>query len=292
MTDYPLLVNFDPVALQLGPLSIHWYGLMYLLAFASFWTLASHRAGFGDRPLNREQVSDFLFYGMLGVILGGRIGYMLVYATDQLVSDPISLFKIWQGGMSFHGGMLGVALAIAVYARRVGCKFFDLTDFVIPMVPLCLMFGRIGNFIGGELWGRITNVSWGMLFPNSLDNVDPQSATFMQAYMEGVYNDQARHPSQLYQAGLEGLLLFLLLFWYSHKPQPRMAVTGWFLMGYAVFRSFAELYREPDEQLGFLAADWLTMGMLLCVPMFLGGLWLLVLAYKNKTYYQKKPHRA
>lgn len=292
MTDYPLLVNFDPVALQLGPLGIHWYGLMYLLAFASFWTLASHRAGFGDRPLNREQVSDFLFYGMLGVILGGRIGYMLVYATDQLVSDPISLFKIWQGGMSFHGGMLGVALAIGVYTRRVGCKFFDLTDFVIPMVPLCLMFGRIGNFIGGELWGRITNISWGMLFPNSLGNVDPQSATFMQAYMEGVYNDQARHPSQLYQAGLEGLLLFLLLFWYSHKPRPRMAVTGWFLIGYSVFRCFAELFREPDEQLGFLAADWLTMGMLLCVPMFLGGVWLLVLAYKNKTYYQKKSHRA
>ncbi len=293
MNEYPpLLVNFDPVALQLGPLAVHWYGLMYLLAFASFWTLASHRAGMGDRPLNREQVSDFLFYGILGVILGGRIGYMLVYANDQLVSDPLSLFKIWQGGMSFHGGLLGVMAAAWIYARKVGCRFFDLTDFASPMVPLCLMFGRIGNFIGGELWGRRTDVSWGMLFPKSIPGADPAGSAFMDNYINGVYNDLARHPSQLYQAGLEGLLLFLVLFWYSRKPRPRMAVSGWFLVGYAILRSLAEFYREPDEQLGLLAFDWLTMGMLLCVPMLLGGIVLLALAYHKPVYYRAEPRHA
>ncbi len=292
MSEYPLLVNFDPVALPIGPLNIHWYGLMYLLAFAAFWTLASHRAGLGKAPLNREQVGDFLFFGILGVILGGRIGYMLVYGSQELISDPLSLFKIWQGGMSFHGGLIGVALAALLFARRANCRFFDLTDFIIPMVPLCLMFGRIGNFIGGELWGRVTDVSWGMLFPRSLEGVDIDSAAFMQAYVEGVYNDQARHPSQLYQAGLEGLLLFLLLYWYSRKPRPRMAVSGWFLVGYSIFRGFSEFYREPDEQLGFLAFEWLTMGMLLSVPMFLFGVVLIMLAYKHKVYYQNTPNRA
>lgn len=290
MNEFPLLVNFDPVAFQLGPLKVHWYGLMYLLAFAAFWTLASHRAGMGNRPLNREQVSDFLFYGMLGVIIGGRLGYMLVYAGDQLISDPLSLFRIWQGGMSFHGGLVGVIAAAGLFARKLGCRFFDLTDFVAPMVPLCLMFGRIGNFIGGELWGRTTDVSWGVLFPKSIPGIDPQSPGFMQAYMEGIYNDQARHPSQLYQAGLEGLLLFILLFWYSRKPRPRMAVSGWFLIGYGVLRSFAEFYREPDEHLGFLVTDWLTMGMLLSVPMVLGGLVLLFMAYRNKNYFDPRKH--
>lgn len=287
MSEFPLLVNFDPVAISLGPISIHWYGLMYLSAFVAFWVLGSHRAGIGRGPLNREQLSDFLFYGILGVILGGRVGYMLVYGADQLADDPLNLFKIWQGGMSFHGGLFGVMVAAWLYARKVDCHFFDLTDFIIPMVPLGLMFGRIGNFIGGELWGRLTDVSWGMLFPKSIPGVvDTQSPVFMQAYMEGVYDGYARHPSQLYQAGLEGLLLFILMWWYSRKPRPRMAVSGWFLIGYAILRSISEFYREPDEHLGFLAFDWLTMGMVLSVPMLVLGVTFICVAYLRKRQYQ------
>lgn len=284
MSDYPFLVNLDPVAFELGPLKVHWYGIMYLLAFAAFWLLANYRAQRSDTPLNREQAGDFLFYGMLGVILGGRIGYMLFYASDQLLADPFSLFKIHTGGMSFHGGLIGVALATAFYARKVKCGFFQLTDFIIPMVPVGLMFGRIGNFIGGELWGRTSDVPWAMLFPGSVPGYIPGSEAFMAAYMAGELNEFARHPSQLYQAGLEGLLLFILIWWYSRQERPRMAVSGWFLIGYAVFRSFVEFYREPDAHLGFIASDWLTMGMVLCVPMFAFGLTLLVIAYSRKTH--------
>jgi len=276
---YPLLINFNPVALELGPLRIHWYGLMYLAAFASFWVLASLRADRRDSPVRREQLSDLLFYGMLGVIIGGRVGYMLVYGNQQLLANPLSLFRIWEGGMSFHGGLIGVMIAIAWYANRQRRGFFEITDFVVPMIPLGLMFGRIGNFIGGELWGRFTDVSWGMLFPKSIPGVDASSQAFMQAYLAGDYNGLARHPSQLYQALLEGLLLFLLLWFYSRKPRPRMAVSGWFLIGYGVFRSSAEFFREPDAHLGFIGGNWLTMGMLLSLPMIVIGVVLVVLAY-------------
>jgi phosphatidylglycerol---prolipoprotein diacylglyceryl transferase len=284
---YPLLINFDPVALQLGPLKIHWYGLMYLAAFGSFWVLASLRARHPGAPINREQVSDLLFYGMLGVIIGGRVGYMLVYGNAQLLADPLSLFKIWQGGMSFHGGLIGVMVALAWFANRQRCGFFAITDFVVPMIPLGLMFGRIGNFIGGELWGRFTDVGWGMLFPKSIPGVNPDSAAFMQSYLAGDYNGLARHPSQLYQALLEGLLLFLLLWFYSRKPRPRMAVSGWFLIGYGVFRSMAEFYREPDAHLGFIGGNWLTMGMLLSMPMILLGIILVIVAYLRDNEVQR-----
>jgi len=284
---YPLLINFDPVALQLGPLKIHWYGLMYLAAFGSFWVLASLRARQPGAPINREQVSDLLFYGMLGVIIGGRIGYMLVYGNAQLLADPLSLFKIWQGGMSFHGGLIGVIVALAWFANRQRCGFFAITDFVVPMIPLGLMFGRIGNFIGGELWGRFTDVGWGMLFPKSIAGVNPDSAAFMQSYLAGDYNGLARHPSQLYQALLEGLLLFLLLWFYSRKARPRMAVSGWFLIGYGVFRCIAEFYREPDAHLGFIGGHWLTMGMLLSMPMILLGIILVIVAYLRDNELQR-----
>lgn len=276
---YPLLINFNPVALQLGPLKVHWYGLMYLAAFASFWVLVSWRARRKDSPIKREQISDLLFYGMLGVIIGGRVGYMLVYGLEQLLANPLSLFKIWEGGMSFHGGLVGVMVALAWFAQRQRRGFFEITDLVVPMVPLGLMFGRIGNFVGGELWGRFTDVGWGMLFPKSIPGIDPNSAAFMQAYLAGNYNGLARHPSQLYQALLEGLLLFLLLWFYSRKPRPRMAVSGWFLIGYGVFRSFAEIFREPDAQLGFIDGNWLTMGMLLSLLMLVIGTVLVILAY-------------
>ena len=282
MNELPYLVDFDPVIFALGPLKVHWYGVMYLLAFASFWLLANARSKRSDTPLNSEQVGDLLFYGMLGVILGGRVGYMLFYAGDQLISNPLNLFKIHTGGMSFHGGLLGVAIAMAWYARKTKCHFFKLTDFVIPMVPLGLMFGRFGNFIGGELWGRVSDVSWAMVFPKAFLNYTPGSEAFMKAYQTGALNEFSRHPSQLYQAGLEGALLFVVMMWYSRKPRPLMLVSGWFLVGYATFRSVSEFYRQPDAHLGFVAFDWLSMGMVLCLPMFLCGITLLIIGYTRK----------
>jgi len=282
MADLPFYVDFDPVALQLGPLAIHWYGIMYLLAFGAFWLLGRYRARSGRGPLTEQQVGDLLFYSMVGVVVGGRLGYMLFYGFEQLARDPLSLLRIWEGGMSFHGGLIGVAVAVVLFARRTGCGFWRLTDFMSPIAPLGLMFGRIGNFIGGELWGRVTDVPWGMIFPNAIEYGHRGSEALREAYMAGVLNDQARHPSQLYQAGLEGLLLFVLLWWYAARPRPRMAVTGWFLVGYSVFRSFAELFREPDAHLGFIAGGWLTMGQLLSLPMLLLGVGLLVAAYRDR----------
>ena len=283
MSDFPYYVDFDPVALQLGPLAIHWYGIMYLLAFGAFWLLGRYRARLGRGPLTAEQVGDLLFYGMVGVVVGGRLGYMLFYGLEQLARDPLSLLRIWEGGMSFHGGLVGVVVAVIVFARRNGCGFWQLTDFMCPMVPLGLMFGRIGNFIGGELWGRLTDAPWGMIFPSAIEYGGRGSQALREAYMAGVLNDQARHPSQLYQAGLEGLLLFVLLWWYSAKPRPRMAVTGWFLVGYSVLRSFAEFFRAPDAHIGFLAGGWLTMGQLLSLPLLLLGAGLVIVAYRNRA---------
>jgi len=269
---YPL-IDFDPVAISIGPLHVHWYGIMYLLAFLSFWFIANHRAvkhrWYG---WSKQDVSDVLFYGMLGVILGGRIGYMLFYATDMLIHEPLSLFRIWDGGMSFHGGLLGVIAAMFLFARRTGRSFWQVSDFVAPMVPLGLAFGRLGNFIGGELWGRLTDVPWAMIFARSTGFQPDEKAALEAAWRSGALDHLARHPSQLYQAGLEGLALFLLLMWYSSKPRPRAAVSGLFLAGYGTFRFIAEFFRQPDQQLGFLAMHWLTMGMLLSLPMIAAGL--------------------
>jgi len=276
----PWLVEFDPIVFQVGPLAVRWYGLMYLAAFLVFLWLGKRRAACGRGPLNPEQVDDLLFYGVLGVVIGGRVGYMLVYGTAQLLSDPLSLFRIWEGGMSFHGGLLGVIVVMILYGRRQGCGFWRLADFVAPLVPQGLMFGRLGNFINGELWGHLTDKPWGMIFPQALTSpLNPSE--LHELYQAGLLNDQARHPSPLYQAGMEGLLLFVLLYWYSRKPRPRMAVSGWFLVGYGIFRSCAEFFRVPDEQLGHLAFGWLTMGQLLSVPMIVGGVVLVVLAYRR-----------
>lgn len=277
----PFLVDFDPVILQLGPLAVHWYGLMYLAAFLVFLWLGRRRAARGLGPLTPKQVEDLLFFGVLGVVLGGRIGYMLFYGAGQLLSDPLSLLRIWEGGMSFHGGLLGVIVAIVLFSRKVGCGFWRLADFVVPLVPQGLAFGRLGNFINGELWGHLTDRPWGMIFPASLNNEALATAPLYELYEQGLLNDQARHPTPLYQAGLEGLLLFVLLFWYSRKPRPRMAVTGWFLVGYGILRSFVEFYRVPDAHLGHLAFGWLTMGQLLSLPMILLGIGLLAAAYRR-----------
>ncbi|MDP3268418.1 MAG: prolipoprotein diacylglyceryl transferase [Legionella sp.] len=245
---------FNPVAISLGPLKIHWYGLMYLVGFMGAWLLAYWRTKHYKLNWTAEQISDLIFYAALGVILGGRLGYMVFYNTQELIHQPWILFKIWEGGMSFHGGLLGVILALWVFSKRFGKQFLEVTDFVAPLVPLGLAAGRVGNFVNGELWGRVTDVPWAMIFPH-VDN-------------------NPRHPSQLYELGLEGIALFVLLWWYASKPRPIGRVSGLFLIGYAICRLIAECFRQPDVQLGFVAFDWLTMGQILSIPMILLGLWL------------------
>lgn len=255
--------NFDPVALSLGPLKIHWYGLMYLVAFLSGWwlgTLRAKRAGSGWKP---EEVGDLLFYAAMGVILGGRIGYVLFYDLSAYLNEPLNIFKIWQGGMSFHGGLIGVILGMALYARRTQRSFFQVADFVAPLIPLGYGAGRIGNFINGELWGRVTDVPWGMVFPAA--GLEP------------------RHPSQLYQAFLGGIVVFTIIWLYSNKPRPTKAVSGLFLICFGSYRIFVEFFRQPDAHLGFVAFDWLTMGQLLSVPMVVFGAILMALAYRKEN---------
>lgn len=249
----------DPVALSIGPLAVHWYGLMYLLSFLLGWGLGIVRTRQPHVHWTREEVGDLLFYIVLGVVIGGRVGYMLFYQPGLLLENPLQLFYIWQGGMSFHGGMLGVFAAAGWFARATQRSFFDITDFVAPIVPVGLFFGRIANFINGELIGRVTDVPWAMIYPH--------------------IDSAPRHPSELYEAALEGLLLFAILWWFASRARPRMAVSGLFLLGYGCLRFFVEFFRQPDPFLGFVAFGWMTMGQLLSVPMILGGVLLLGLAY-------------
>ena len=252
--------EFDPIAVHLGPVAIRWYGLMYLTAFAAFYFLGRYRL---NKPLYRQQSGlmpqdheDLLFWGAMGVVLGGRFGYILFYKPEYYLSHPLEIFYIWQGGMSFHGGLLGVILAIVLFCHRRDLKFWPVIDFVAPLVPIGLAAGRLGNFINGELWGRPSTVPWAMVFPQAGDGL-------------------ARHPSQLYQFAGEGLLLFAFLWWYSSSPRPLRAVSGMFLLGYGVFRFTAEYFREPDDFLGILSLG-MSMGQWLCLPMIAGGvlLWL------------------
>lgn len=259
MLTYP---QIDPIALSIGPLDIHWYGIMYIIAFGGAWLLANYRASRVEQPWSSEQISDLIFYGALGAVVGGRFGSVIFYNFDRFLSDPLWLLRIWEGGMAFHGGFLGVLLALFWYSRRIKRDFWSTLDFIAPLVPFGLGAGRIGNFIGGELWGRPTDAPWGMVFPH----VDAL----------------ARHPSQLYQALLEGVVLMTILWWFSSKPRPRLAVSGLFALCYGSFRFFVEFFRQPDEQLGFIAFDWLTMGQLLSLPMILAGLAFLWLAYGNQ----------
>lgn len=250
--------RIDPVAIQVGPVAIHWYGIMYLVGFAAAWWLGRRRACRPGSPVSAAQMDDLVFYGALGVILGGRIGYMLFYGREQLAGNPLALFRIWEGGMSFHGGIIGVMVAMAVYARRLGLGFFRLMDFVAPLVPIGLGAGRIGNFINGELWGGPTDLPWGVL-------------------VDGV----PRHPSQLYEAFGEGLVLFAVLWIFSSRPRPTMAVSGLFLLVYGVARFSVEFVRLPDAHIGYLALGWVTMGQVLTAPMVVGGVILLALAYRR-----------
>jgi phosphatidylglycerol:prolipoprotein diacylglycerol transferase len=278
------MVQFDPVAFSLGPLQVHWYGLTYLAAFLAFWFIAARVSQ--SRPWlgwTREQVGDFMFYGMLGVIVGGRLGYVLFYGLDSLLQDPLFLVRVWDGGMSFHGGLLGVIAAMAWFGRKTGKGFWRVADFVAPIVPVGLAFGRVGNFIGGELWGRLSDVPWAMIFPASLPAGAVTGGSLQAAWEAGLLDAFARHPSQLYHAGLEGLALLFLLMVYSARPRPLGAVSGLFLAGYGAFRFVVEFFREPDAHIGYLAGEWLTMGMLLSLPMVAAGLLILVIAHRRNT---------
>lgn len=252
----------DPVIFSVGPVSLRWYGTMYLIGFLAALFIANKAADKSQGVWTREQVSDLLFYGFLGVILGGRVGYVLFYQFDYFLANPFYLLEIWQGGMSFHGGLLGVILAIYIFARKTHKSFLAVGDFVAPLVPIGLGMGRLGNFINAELWGRQTDVPWAMVFPT-----DPLQVP--------------RHPSQLYEFFLEGVVLFALLFFIARKPRSLGLASGVFLIGYGVFRSIVEFYREPDAHLGLYFA-FISKGQILSIPMILIGLFIIYIGYLSQ----------
>ncbi|KAE8439435.1 MULTISPECIES: prolipoprotein diacylglyceryl transferase [Halomonadaceae] len=249
--DYPAI---DPVAVALGPLVIHWYGLMYVVGFLSAWWLGRWRADY--LGLSKDDISDLIFYGAVGVIVGGRLGYALFYGMEQWSSDPLWVLQVWDGGMSFHGGLVGVIAAALFFARKKRMAFIDIADFVALLVPIGLGAGRLGNFINQELPGRVTDVPWALIFPQ--------------------LGPEPRHPSALYEMLLEGVVLFVVLFWLSRRPRQRGLLSGAFLFGYGVFRFAVEFVRMPDAHLGFIAFDWVTMGHALTLPMIVGGLGLML----------------
>lgn len=255
MLQYP---GFDPIAFELGPLKVHWYGIMYLVGFAGGWWLGRVRAAKPGSTWRAQDVDDVVFFAMLGVILGGRVGYVLFYGLGFWAEDPLYPFKIWAGGMSFHGGLLGVLVAIAFFAYRRKRRIADVFDFAAPMPGIGLLAGRLGNFINGELWGRTTTVPWGFQV-----------------------NGEVRHATQLYEAILEGIVLSAIIWWFTSRPRPRLAPSGLFLVLYGSSRVIVEFWRVPDEHLGYLAGGWLTMGQVLSIPMVLVGIALLVIAYRR-----------
>ncbi len=254
--------TIDPVAVQIGPLAIHWYGLMYVTGFVAFMLLGRwqimHRKWHG---WTLEMLDDALFYGALGVVLGGRLGYVLFYQADYFLSHPAEIFAVWQGGMSFHGGFLGVLVAMWLLTRKYPMQWLKVTDFIAPLVPIGLGAGRMGNFINGELWGRVTDADYGMVFPK--------------------VDQLPRHPSQLYEFALEGVALFLLLWWFSRKPRNVGMISALFLVAYGAFRFMVEFTREPDDFLGLLSLGF-SMGQWLSLPMVLAGIWMLRQASQNK----------
>ena len=273
MIAYP---EIDPVAVAFGPVKVHWYGLMYLLAFGSAWWLGRHRAKKAGSPINPAEVDDLIFYGAMGVIIGGRLGSVFFYNFDNFLNNPLYLFKVWQGGMSFHGGLIGVILALVWYRRKLDCSFFQLADFVAPLAPLGLAAGRLGNFINAELWGAPSNLPWAMKLSCERFPAD--------RYIDfaGPLCFSARHPTQLYQMLLEGLLLFVLIWIIASRPKPVMTVSGYFLMFYGMARISVEFIRLPDAHIGYLMqTNWLTMGILLSAPMIIAGLIFIVYARWN-----------
>jgi len=258
----PVAVSIGPV-FGIGPLRVHWYGIMYLIGFMAAWWLARYRARRAGSTWTALDVDDLIFYSAIGVIAGGRIGWCIFYGHDVIAENWLNVFHIWDGGMSFHGGMLGVLAAAIVFGRVKHKRIADVLDFLAPLPGIGLLAGRIGNFINGELWGRPTSLPWGFGVPDA----------------QGVLI--ARHPSQLYEAGLEGLLLSVILIWFTSRPRPRLAPIGLFLLVYGCCRFLVEWVRLPDANIGYLAGAWLTMGMLLTTPMILAGAVLLVYAYRQ-----------
>jgi phosphatidylglycerol:prolipoprotein diacylglycerol transferase len=264
MFTYP---DLNPVALQIGPLAIYWYGIMYVLGFAGvFWSCYKRRlAGsqFGVSPWNSNEIMDLLFYGAMGVIFGGTVGYLLFYEPAVFFDDPLRVFRFWEAGRSFHGGLLGVLLAVFIFGKIHRRHFWAITDFIAPAIPIGIMAGRLGNFINGELWGRVTNMPWGIVFPHA--------------------GNLPRHPSQLYEFGLEGLCLFIILNVDAKKPRKTGSASGLFLVCYGLFRFGIEFFREPDLNQGFIALGWVTKGQMLSLPMVAIGLFLL---FYTKKYHQ------
>jgi len=266
INSYLTLPHIDPIIFSIGPLDLRWYGLMYLIGFAAAYYLAGLRLA--RTNWSKDQLSDLLFWGFLGVILGGRIGYVFFYQFEMFLADPLYLFKIWAGGMSFHGGLLGVIVALWWFARKSNSALLAVGDFIAPLVPIGLGAGRIGNFINAELWGRTTDVSWGIIFPGA--------------------GSVPRHASQLYEFALEGLVLFVMLWLYSNKPRPMGAVSGLFLAAYGSFRFFVEYFRQPDAHIG-LYNGFISQGQILSLPMVIGGIGLMLWAYKKGRFAQAAP---
>ncbi len=260
-------VDFDPIAFHIFGWPVHWYGISYLVGFALAWGLGRYRASKPNSGWTGEQIDDWVFYVGLGVILGGRLGYIFFYNFSKFIDNPLILFRVWEGGMSFHGGLIGVMVALWFISRKYHKSYFETVDFMAPLVPLSLAAGRMGNFINGELWGKVTDLPWGMVFPAA--------------------GPEPRHPNPLYEAFLEGIVLFIIVWTFSSKPRPTMAVSGVFAIGYSVFRFMIEFVRVPDAHIGYLAFGWLTMGMLLSIPLFLVGVVLLYLAYRKPKHQQK-----
>jgi phosphatidylglycerol---prolipoprotein diacylglyceryl transferase len=256
MLTYP---DIDPVAFAIGPVKVHWYGLMYVVGFVAGWWLARRRAADPRSTWKPVDVDDVIFFASVGVIAGGRLGWILVYGFDALMADPLAIVRVWEGGMSFHGGLIGSMIAVALFALRRGRSVADVFDFTAPLPTVGLFAGRIGNFINGELWGKPTDLPWGMLV-----------------------HGKVLHPSQLYEAALEGILLFAILWWFTSKPRPRLASAGLFLTLYSIFRFAVEFVRVPDEHLGYLAFGWLTMGQLLSLPLLAAGIAMLAWSLKRR----------
>jgi phosphatidylglycerol:prolipoprotein diacylglycerol transferase len=263
MLTYP---SINPIAFHIGSWPVYWYGLMYLVGFLGGWGVLSLRLRVSPRGFTQEELSDIVFYSALGAIIGGRIGYILFYNWHVLLTDPLVIFKTWKGGMSFHGGLLGVVIALIFCTRKIKKPALALIDLVAPAIPIGLGAGRIGNFINGELWGRVTTHSWGMVFPNA--------------------DGQIRHPSQLYEFFLEGIVLFCILWLYSRKPKPMGAVSGLFAICYGVFRFSVEFLRDPDAHIGYIAFGWLTEGQLLSLPLIIAGITLMIIAYKRESSHE------
>lgn len=255
MISYP---HISPIAFQLGHLKVYWYGIMYLLSFAAAWFLGMRRSRLPNSKISCIQINDLIFYAAMGTLIGGRIGYVIFYNFKLFLENPTFLFRIWEGGMSFHGGLLGVAFALYLFAKKINQPFLIITDFTAPLVPIGIAFGRIGNFINGELPGRITTVFWGMIFPNT--------------------GPIPRHPSQLYECFFEGIFLFVIIWFYSRTPKTTGSISGLFLICYGLLRFGIEFLREPDLQLGFIAFNWLTMGQLLSLIMVFAGIMIMSFA--------------